>query len=99
MRQKVNIDAVRLGVRWDKGFSPSACLRLPPVESFDRNKIRPLTRLSSSVVDGFHVSIVFGRWVQEAEWEMKDPPIIDPVEYLGVVGPDASGFAKVTPRK
>ncbi|CAM9440562.1 unnamed protein product [Ectocarpus sp. 8 AP-2014] len=50
------------------------------------------------VLDGI-LKVFYGRWVQEAEWEMKEPPIIDPVEYLGVVGPDGLGFAKVTPRK
>lgn len=39
------------------------------------------------------------RWVQEAEWAMDDAPVIDPIEYLGVVGPKNMAFSKVTPRK
>lgn len=30
---------------------------------------------------------------------MNDPAVIDPVEFLGVVGPTDMSFASVTPRK
>lgn len=45
--------------------------------------------------------LVFGhnRWVQEVDWEMTEPTIIDHVKFLGVVGPDGMSLAKVTPRK
>lgn len=45
----------------------------------------------------FHIRTY--RWVQEAEWEMKETPILDPVKYLGIVGPKGLAFSKVTPRK
>ncbi|CAM9960343.1 unnamed protein product [Scytosiphon promiscuus] len=49
------------------------------------------------VLDGI-LKVFYGRWVQEAIWEMTEPPVIDPVEYLGVVGPADAAFAKVTLR-
>ncbi|CAM9689272.1 unnamed protein product [Ascophyllum nodosum] len=45
------------------------------------------------------LKVFYARWVQEADWEMTEPAIIDHVEYLGVVGPEGMSFAKVTPRK
>eukprot|EP00752_Nemacystus_decipiens_P008261 g7387.t1 len=50
------------------------------------------------VLDGI-LKIFYGRWVQEAAWEMNDPAVIDPVEFLGVVGPKGMSFSSVTPRK
>jgi len=39
------------------------------------------------------------RWVQEAEWELTSPPVIDADAFVAEVGPKDMSFAKVTPRK
>lgn len=53
---------------------------------------------TAGMLDGA-LKLFYGRWVQEAEWEMKETPILDPVKYLGIVGPKGLEFSKVTPRK
>lgn len=53
------------------------------------------------IVPFCHHFLVVGhnRWVQEVDWKMTEPAIIDHVKFLGVVGPDGMSLAKVTPRK
>ncbi|CAM9321677.1 unnamed protein product [Scytosiphon promiscuus] len=50
------------------------------------------------MLDGI-LKIIFGRWVQEAEWELTTPAIVDTDQWVGEVGPEDMSFAKVMPRK
>ncbi|CAM9605170.1 unnamed protein product, partial [Hapterophycus canaliculatus] len=50
------------------------------------------------MLDGI-LKIIFGRWVQEAEWELTSPAVVNTDEFVGEVGPEDMSFAKVTPRK
>ncbi|CAM9321604.1 unnamed protein product, partial [Scytosiphon promiscuus] len=50
------------------------------------------------MLDGI-LKIIFGRWVQEAEWELTSPAVVDTDQWVGEVGPEDMSFAKVTPRK
>eukprot|EP00752_Nemacystus_decipiens_P012023 g10658.t1 len=50
------------------------------------------------MLDGI-LKIIYGKWVQEAEWELTKPPVIDVDVFAGEVGPEDMSFAKVTPRK
>eukprot|EP00904_Undaria_pinnatifida_P000524 jgi/Undpi1/10472/HiC_scaffold_29.g12922.m1 len=49
------------------------------------------------VLDGI-LKVFYGRMLQEITWEMTEPAVIDPVLFLGTVGPKNMAFAKVTPR-
>lgn len=46
-----------------------------------------------------HTHILSERWVQEAEWELTAPAVVDTDEFNGEIGPADLSFAKVTPRK
>ncbi|CAM9368477.1 unnamed protein product [Ectocarpus sp. 12 AP-2014] len=50
------------------------------------------------MLDGI-LKIIYGRWVQEAEWELTSVPVISPDEFVAEVGPADMSFAKVTSRK
>ncbi|CAN0371091.1 unnamed protein product [Ascophyllum nodosum] len=52
---------------------------------------------AAGVLDGI-LKFFYGRWVQEMDWEMNAPPIIDPDQFLGSVGPTGMSFSKITPR-
>ncbi|CAN0296296.1 unnamed protein product [Ascophyllum nodosum] len=52
---------------------------------------------AAGVLDGI-LKFFYARWVQEMDWEMNEPPIIDPDQFLGTVGPTGMSFAKITPR-
>lgn len=39
------------------------------------------------------------RWVQEMEWKLTTPPVIDPEQFLGICGPFDMEFQDITPRK
>eukprot|EP00903_Cladosiphon_okamuranus_P007709 g7471.t1 len=50
------------------------------------------------MLDGI-LKIIYGRWVQEAEWELNKPPVINVDVFAGEVGPEDMRFTKVTCRK
>ncbi|CAM9251030.1 unnamed protein product [Ectocarpus fasciculatus] len=50
------------------------------------------------LLDGI-LKVVYGRWVQEADWELTSVPVISPDEFVAAIGPPDLSFAKVTSRK
>ncbi|CAM9542239.1 unnamed protein product [Ascophyllum nodosum] len=52
---------------------------------------------AAGILDGI-LKFYYGRWVQEMDWEMNDPPIIDPDQFLGSMGPKGMSFAEIMRR-
>lgn len=51
------------------------------------------------LLDRSVLSCLVFRWVQEAEWELTSPPVINADAFVAEVGPKDMSFAKVMPRK